>query len=104
MLGDLKFALRILRRSPGVTAAAVLALALGIGANTAIFSVVDGVLLRPLPYPQSQDLVRVYRTHSRNGVYNAPFSYPDFKDLLAKNQVFENVAVWVEGDLNLTGS
>ena len=104
MLGDLKFALRILRRSPGVTAAAVLALALGIGANTAIFSVVDGVLLRPLPYPQSQDLVRVYRTHSRYGSYNAPFSYPDFKDLLARNQVFENVAVWVEGDLNLTGS
>ena len=59
-MSDLRWALRMLWRTPGVTAAAVLALALGIGANTAIFSVVDGVLLRPLPFPDSQSLYRVY--------------------------------------------
>src|SRR5262249_19433967 len=96
-------ALRMLRRSPGVTAAAILALALGIGANTAIFSVVDNVLVRPLPYPQSQNLVRVYRTSSRYGWTHSPFSYLDFKDFLAQNHVFENVGVWHNGDANLAG-
>ena len=104
MLGDLKLALRTLRRSPGVTAAAVLALALGIGANSAIFSVVDGVLLRPLPYPQSHELVRVYRTSARFGWNTSPFSWLNYKDLLAQNRVFENVAVWANGDANLSGA
>jgi len=104
MLGDLKFALRMLRRNLGVTAAAVLALALGIGANTAIFSVVDSVLLRPLPYPQSQELVRVYRTAARFGWAASPFSWLNYKDLLARNRVFENVAAWTNGDANLSGA
>jgi len=104
MLGDLKFALRMLRRNLGVTAAAVLALALGIGANSAIFSVVDSVLLRPLPYPQSQDLIRVYRTAARFGWNSSPFSWLNYKDLLARNRVFENVAVWTNGDANLSGA
>jgi putative ABC transport system permease protein len=104
MLGDLKLALRMLARSPGVAAAAILALALGIGANSAIFSVVDGVLLRPLPYPQSQQLVRVYRTSARFGWLTSPFSWLNYKDLLAQNRVFENVAVWANRDANLSGA
>src|SRR6185503_19863742 len=91
-----------LRRSPGVTAAAVLALALGIGANTAIFSVVDNVLLRPLPYPNSQDLMYLSRSSSKFNFRNAPFSYLNFNDLQAQNRVFENVGVWADGDINLS--
>ncbi|HEX6839179.1 MAG TPA: ABC transporter permease, partial [Polyangia bacterium] len=102
--GDLKFALRMLRRSPGVTAAAVLALALGIGANTAIFSVVDNVLLRPMPYPDSGALMAVHRTVAKFGWMRGPFSYPDFKDFLAWNRSFENVGAWGGGDANLTGA
>ena len=104
LLADLKFALRMLRRSPGVTAAAVLALALGIGANTAIFSVVDGVLLRPLPYPDSSQLVAVYRGSTHLGFVKGPWSFPDFKDFLTQNQSFENVGVWSGGDGNLSGN
>ena len=59
-MNDLKFAFRQLRKSPGFTLVAVLTLALGIGANTAIFSVVEGALLRPLPFPHGERLVRVY--------------------------------------------
>ncbi|HEY2745780.1 MAG TPA: ABC transporter permease [Polyangia bacterium] len=104
LLGDLKFALRMLRRSPGVTAAAVLALALGIGANTAIFSVVDGVLLRPLAYPESSQLVAVYRGATHFGFTKGPWSFPDFKDFLAQNQSFENAGIWSGGDGNLSGN
>jgi putative ABC transport system permease protein len=103
LAGDLRFALRMLRKSPGVTAAAVLALALGIGANTAIFSVVDGVLLRPLPYPNSRALVAVYMSNSRDAGQNNPFSFPDFVDLVAENRTFENVGAWASGDVNLAG-
>ena len=104
LLHDLKFALRMLKRAPGVTLAAILALALGIGANTAIFSVVDNVLLRPLPYPNSQNLVSVWRQVKRFGFLKGPWSYLDFKDLQAQNTVFENVGVWAGGDGNLSGA
>jgi putative ABC transport system permease protein len=103
LVDDLGFALRLLRRSPGMTLAAVLTLAIGIGATSAIFSVVDGVLLRPLPYPDSGALMAVHRNDKKHRFMRAPFSYPDFKDLLAQNRSFENVGVWSEGDINLTG-
>ncbi len=66
-MNDLRFALRMLRKSPAFTAVAVLTLALGIGANTAIFSVVEGTLLRPLPFPQADRLVRLYEAEDENG-------------------------------------
>jgi putative ABC transport system permease protein len=83
---DLRGALRLARRTPGVTVAAVLALALGIGANTAIFSVVDGVLLRPLPFPDSQALYRVFvgNTRSPDSKIDDPLSFPQYQDVVTQ--------------------
>ncbi|MGD2114364.1 MAG: ABC transporter permease [Acidobacteriota bacterium] len=78
---DLRHALRTLARSPGFTAVVLLTLALGIGANSAIFSVVDGVLLRPLPYERPEELVRVFHRSPERGVERGSFSPPDFEDL-----------------------
>jgi putative ABC transport system permease protein len=100
---DLRGALRMSWRTPGVTIAAVLALALGIGANTAIFSVVDGVLLRPLPFPESEGLYRVYMGAGPNNPYDDPISYPQYKDIVARARSIENIGGWVDGDSNLTG-
>jgi putative ABC transport system permease protein len=101
---DLRGALRMSWRAPGVSIAAVLALALGIGANTAIFSVVDGVLLRPLPFPDSQALYRVFMGNTRHAHFDDPLSFPQYQDLVAQSRAFENIGGWVDGDANLSGS
>jgi predicted permease len=97
---DLKFGLRMLAKDPGFTAAAVLTLALGIGANTAIFSVVNAVLLRPLPYTDADRLVRVHETTAR--LDDMPVSYLDFRDWQRENHSFTQVAAFVEDYLTLT--
>ena len=79
MLHDLRHAFRSLLKTPGFALAAVFALALGIGANTAVFSVVNGVLLRPLGYADPDRLVVLYAAHPQQGEFNSP-SYPDFRD------------------------
>ncbi len=79
MMGDVKFAVRSLARSPGFALVALVTLALGIGANTAIFSVVEGILLRPLPYPEPDRLVRVWETGQSGGTMD--FSTPSFLDV-----------------------
>ncbi|MDQ3439168.1 MAG: ABC transporter permease, partial [Planctomycetota bacterium] len=91
MLADLKSAARWLRRSPGFATVAILSLGLGIGANTAMFSLVDAVLLRPIPVTDPGSLVDVF-TSSSDGDQYATSSYPDFLDLKAQNTVFTDMA------------
>jgi putative ABC transport system permease protein len=94
-MNDLKLAFRQLRKSPGFTLVAVLTLALGIGANTAIFSVVEGVLLRPLPFPRAEQLVRIYEALDENGARSASLNLSDrtvarFREF--GREIFEDVA------------
>ena len=101
---DLRYAARMLRNRPGFTAVAVITLSLGIGANTAIFSVVDAVLLRPLPFPNPEKIVLVRDDLSGRQAVNVGLSVDELKDLQERSGVFEQVsAVWPV-DANLTGS
>jgi putative ABC transport system permease protein len=92
LLQDLRYGIRTLAKNPGFTVVAVLTLALGIGANTAIFSVVDAVLLRPLPYPESDRLFVVYQTLPQDPAQNTGVSYPNYLDWTQQNQVFGSIA------------
>ena len=103
LLQDLRYAARTLLRSPGFTLVAVLTLALGIGANTAIMSVVNGVLLRPLPYPSPDRLVRVYTAFRGSGTPRYAMSQPEFMDYKGLAHVFENAAAYTGATLTLTG-
>ncbi|HTS78868.1 MAG TPA: ABC transporter permease [Bryobacteraceae bacterium] len=98
---DVRYALRMLAQSPGFAALAVLTLALGIGANTALFSVVNGVLLNPLPYPHSEQLVSVY--DRRPGVERGPSVYLNFLDWQRDARTFASMAIYRNQDYNLTG-
>ncbi|MFZ0820157.1 MAG: ABC transporter permease [Candidatus Acidiferrales bacterium] len=98
---DLRFGLRMLRKNPGFTAIAILTLALGIGANTAIFSVVNGVLLNPLPYPDPDQLVSL--SASKPNFPTGSISYPNFLDWKKENQSFSSMAVTRGYGFNLTG-
>ncbi len=101
---DLRYALRQLRRSPGFTAAAILTLALGIGANTAIFSVADAMLLRPLPYPHADRLVMVWDQLMKIGVHQLPVSATNFEAYRANGRIFGQSAIYRQDDRNLTGA
>ena len=103
MLQDIRYAARTLRRSPAFTIIAVLTLALGIGANTAIFSVVNGVLLRPLPYTEPERLVRLFTAFRGSGVERYSVSQPEFMDYKGLGHVFENAAAYTGAGLTLTG-
>ncbi|MFZ0503772.1 MAG: hypothetical protein WAM44_08670, partial [Chthoniobacterales bacterium] len=86
----LRYTLRLLLKSPGFTITAILILGFGIGANTAIFSLVDAVLLKPLPYPHAERLVQIYQE-----IPNAPwtwFDYPDYQDFCRTQSSFEDLA------------
>ena len=101
-LQDIRYALRMLAQSPGFTAIAILTLALGIGANTALFSVVNGVLLNPLPYPQPDRLVALY---SRTSTFaQSSISYPNFLDWQRNNRSLASIAAYRSDDFNLTGA
>jgi predicted permease len=99
MLQDIKYGLRMLVRSPAFTAVAALSLALGIGANTAIFSLVNAVLLRPIPVEEPNRLASVFTTDQRNPG-NLPLSHLNFKDLRDQNQVFDGMAGFTFAQVN----
>lgn len=102
LLQDLRYAVRTLLRSPGFTVVAVLTLALGIGANTAIFSVVDGVLLRPAPFENMDRLVMVWETDRNSGTTREPASVPDYLDFREHGTRFEELAAFMGTEVNLT--
>ncbi|MGA9055818.1 MAG: ABC transporter permease [Terriglobia bacterium] len=102
VLQDLKYGLRMLAKNPGFTAVAVLTLALGIGANTAIFSVVNGVLLNPLPYPEPNQLVTLHESKP-NFPYGS-ISYLNFRDWQKENHTFSSIAVARGYGFTLTGA
>jgi predicted permease len=102
LMQDVVYGVRGLRRAPGFAAVAILTLALGIGANTAIFSIIYAVLLRPLPYQQPGELVRLYETEAAPGNY--PFTGPDFLDWKTQSHSFQDMTLisWTHS-MNLSG-
>jgi putative ABC transport system permease protein len=102
-LQDTRYALRMLRKNPGFTAVAVLTLALGIGANTAIFSVVYAVLLKPLPYAKAEQLFNVFQVQPQAGVMGTGWSYANFAEFREQNRVFSEMAGSQFHQLTLTG-
>jgi putative ABC transport system permease protein len=98
---DLRYGVRMLLKQPGFSLIAVITLALGIGANTAIFSMVDALLLHPLPYPEPERLVLL--TNKTSGARRAGISYPNFSDWRERAQSFEGMASWRVESFNLTG-
>jgi len=101
---DLRYTVRRLGRSPGFTVVAVLSVAIGIGANTAIFSVVEAVLLRPLPFPDSQRLVFLTADMRGTAMPNVGFSLPEMEQIRTQSDVFEDVSPTWPMDGNLTGT
>jgi putative ABC transport system permease protein len=101
---DIRYGIRALRRTPGFTMVAVLTLALGIGANTAIFSVVNTVLLKPLPYPNAERLVFVWERNTAIGKDRDLAAPPNYQDWKAQNAVFDHLGAYRYGGFSLTGS
>lgn len=101
LLADLRYGLRILRNSPGFTAITVLTLALGIGANTALFSVIDAVLLRPLPYNEPDRIAAVWNKDPK--WRRAGYSASALLDAREQNRVFESLAGWATSAFNISG-
>jgi putative ABC transport system permease protein len=100
---DIRYGLRMLLKAPSFSIIATIALALGIGGNTAIFSVVNAVLLKPLPFPNSEALMSVYETDPTRGLERGSYSFPNYFDLREQNHVFENIAAYHDSDSVMTG-
>jgi putative ABC transport system permease protein len=104
LFNDIRYAFRIMRKSPGFTLIIILTLALGIGANTSIFSIVNAVLLRSLPYYDPSRLVKITFNNRGIGLRDIGFSVPELEDLKSRAGVFEEVSVVLSGPTNLTGA
>lgn len=102
LLEDIRYGLRMLRKNPGFTAVALLTLALGIGANTAVFSIVNGVLLNPLPFPNPDKLVVLFE--SKPNFKEGSISYPNFLDWQRDNRSFTSIAAYRPDSFSLTGA
>src|ERR1044072_1784788 len=102
LLKDIRYGIRMLARRPSFTAIAVITLALGIGANTAIFSVVNAVLLRPLPFKNPDQLIKLWETFLPDGWGRV--SAANLKDWREQNDVFTQIAAYQSGNFNLQGS
>ena len=100
---DIRYGIRLLLKAPSFSIVATIALALGIGANTAIFSVVNAVLLKPLPFANSDQLMMVWETDSVRGGQRGTASYPNFADWRDQNHVFEHMASYYNNDYIMTG-
>ena len=103
LLQDIRYALRQLRRNPGFTSVAVITLALAVGVNTAIFSLVQIVLLKPLPYQQVDRLAMIWVRNPSRGDMEAPISPGDFTEWKQQNQAFEDIAPSYDDQVTLTG-
>src|ERR1700731_179158 len=101
LLQDVRYGVRMLLKSPGFTVVAVVTLALGMGANTALFSVIDGVLLSPLPFPQPEQLVMLHE--NKPNFEGGSVSYPNFRDWQKDNHTFSSLAVGRVYAFSLTG-
>src|SRR5262245_32648325 len=101
---DIRYGARVLLKNPGCALIAVLTLALGIGANTAIFSMVNGVLLSSLPYPQPEQLAMVWCNNRRQGIPDDVTSYPNFMDWRDRNETFQGMAGMASESFNLSGA
>lgn len=103
LLQDLRFGFRSLIKNPGFAIVAIITLGLGIGANTAIFSVVNGVLLRPLPFHKPDQLMMVHVSRAQAPSEKAPLCQSDFLDWKSQNQIFENIAAYSTSRFNFSG-
>src|SRR4029079_12837552 len=101
---DLRYAARQLRRSPGFAIVAVATLALGIGVNTAIFGVIDGVLLRPVPFRDPASLVMVWETDRKSATTRDPGSWPDYEDFARASRSLSGIAALTTDQANLTAT
>src|SRR5438105_1683312 len=102
LVRDLRHGARALRRTPGVTLAAICSLALGIGTNTAVFTLVDGLFLRPLPVPHADRLVRLYTQGAKGRDQYGDFSYPDYVDYRARAKTFSGLIAFNNAAFGLT--
>src|ERR1041385_3141196 len=101
MLTDLRYALRLLLKHKGFTAVAIIALGLGVGANTAIFSLVNGVLLRPLPFPEAERIIYFEGKNPGAGITDSNISFQDFTDWSQQTDLFASTAAYWTASANL---